>query len=243
MILMYHNIAETAGFNTVSVSELKKQLEYLKNNFEPVSAGDYISDIGISRKKVLVTVDDAYLSFKEFFYPLLRDFNIPALLFLPVDHIGKFNVWDSQMRINIMDWEDIIRISRDDLVAIGSHGRSHQRLSHLTEPEILSEIIESKKEIEARILKPVKYFSYPFGQISDYTEFAVESLKSSGYESGFSTRYGMINNKKDIFELKRIEIEPCDNMNSFRSKCVNNFHIKFFKRIVKESLIKTGLLK
>jgi peptidoglycan/xylan/chitin deacetylase (PgdA/CDA1 family) len=243
MIFMYHNIAEKSGFNTVAVSELRKQLLYLKNNFELVTIDFYIRNLPNRKNIALISVDDAYLSFKEFFYPLLKEFNIPAILFVPVDHVGKSNVWDSEKIIDIMNWEDIKLISDENLVTIGSHGKSHKHLSKQTKTEIISEFSDSKATLEQQISKPIKHFSYPFGQINDYNSFAIDCLMKFGYKSACSTRYGISNSKKDISALKRIEIEPDDNLSSFKEKCKNRLHKKLLKRFIKEILFKIGFIK
>ncbi len=243
MILMYHNIGINSGFNTVSLTELKKQITYLVKNFEFVSIDEYVKNIGKNKKTALISVDDSYKSFYELFYPILKEYGIPAILFVPVDHVGKYNIWDSQERIEIMNWKNIREISDNGLVTIGSHGRSHKRLSLQNCPEIESEITDSRKELEDRISKHVRHFSYPFGQLNDYNSFSLQCLKKNGYSSACSTRYGTVNTVKDIFSLKRIEVEPSDNILSFVNKCENRFHKKLFRRFVKESLIRAGFLK
>jgi peptidoglycan/xylan/chitin deacetylase (PgdA/CDA1 family) len=242
MILMYHNIGEKAGFNTVSLDELKRQIVYIKDNFTVLNAEDYIKQLDSEKENVLITIDDAYTSFIELFYPVLKELNLPALLFVPSDHVGKYNVWDTKEKIRIMGWNSITEISNENLVEIGSHGRSHKRLSGLSESEVISEFIDSKNEIYLRTAKPVRYFSYPFGQINDYSQFSVKKLKECGYDAAFSTRYGISNRIEYLYELRRIEVEPKDDLNTFKKKCECKLHIKLLKRYIKENLIRAGIL-
>jgi peptidoglycan/xylan/chitin deacetylase (PgdA/CDA1 family) len=243
MILMYHNIGRESGFNTVSISDLKEQMSYVKDRFTIVSADEYINSLDNLNGKVLITIDDAYVGFSEYFYPYLQNYKIPSILFVPAGYPGKYNDWDKQGKINIMDWNEITGISREGLTEIGSHGVSHRRFSTLTEAETLSEFRISKQMIEDKISKPVKHFCFPYGQICDYTKFAVNNLEQCGYLSSCSTRYGISNSRKNIFELRRVEVEPSDNIASFKKKCESRFHKKLFRRYVKEMLIRTSVLK
>lgn len=241
MILMYHNIGIQSGFNTVSLKNLRTQLEYIKREFNIVSIDEYLLDFG--NRNVVISVDDAYKSFKEHLLPLLNEFNIPAVLFVPVDHVDKYNSWDKELRINIMNWDDLKEISRSELVTIGSHGLSHERFSRLTRDQIENELTYSKKMLESELSVGVRHFSYPFGQLNDLGNGTGDVLIRTGYSSACTTRHGIRNSPQTKYKLFRIEIEPSDTMKSFRNKCENRFHYKLMKRFVKEILIRSGLKK
>jgi len=241
LILMYHNIDKDVGFNTVSMKNLREQLEYIKSRYNIVSIDEYISDF--NKRDAVISVDDAYKSFKEHLLPLLNEFNTPAVLFVPVDHIGKYNSWDKEQRIEIMSWEELKEISRSELVTIGSHGLSHERFSSLTKVQIEDELTESKKMLESELGVEVRHFSYPFGQLNDLGSGTGDVLKRTGYSSACTTRHGIRNSPQTKYKLFRIEVEPSDTMKSIRNKCENRLHFKLIKRYVKEILIRFGLKK
>jgi len=238
---MYHNIDTDDGFNTVSVKNLREQLEYIKGRYNIVSIDEYTSDF--NKGDAVISVDDAYKSFKEHILPLLKELNIPAVLFVPVDHIGKYNSWDKERRIDIMNRDELKEISRSELVTIGSHGLSHERFSRLTKDQIENELTESKKMLESELGVEVRHFSYPFGQLNDLGSGTGDVLKRTGYSSACTTRHGIRNSRQTKYKLFRIEIEPSDTMKSFRKKCEKRFHYKLIKRYVKEILIRTGLIQ
>jgi peptidoglycan/xylan/chitin deacetylase (PgdA/CDA1 family) len=238
---MYHNIDCESGFNTVSVRNLREQLEYLRNKFNIVSIDEYTEDF--KEGDVVISVDDAYKSFREYFYPILYELKIPAIIFVPVDHIGKYNSWDKERRIEIMNLKELREISRSKLVTIGSHGLSHERFSKLTQGQIENELIESKKLLENELGIEIRNFSYPFGQLNDIGEITEDILKRTGYRTACTTRHGIQNSPQTKYNLYRIEAEPYDTIESFRKKCENKFHYKLIKRWVKEILIKSGLKK
>lgn len=248
MILMYHNVAETAGFNTVSVSNMRTQLNYIAQSFHCVSLDDYITALPNGRetekKLVTVTVDDAYRSFREVILPLLETYQIPVTLYVPVKHIASYNVWDSgREKIEIMSWSEITELAKHPLVTIGSHGMTHNSLGKMDTAGLRYEIMESKIKLEEKLSVKINHFSFPFGQICDYNSEALRILKKADYHSCCSTRFSNKNRIVDIFRLSRIEVEPGDSLADFRTKCTRYLHKKLWKRKIKESLYSLGLYR
>ena len=82
MILMYHNIDEEGGFNTVSLKNFTEQILYLSLNKEfcIVSIDDYIKYLGLrERKLITITFDDAYTSIQSKVLPIIKKFNFRKL--------------------------------------------------------------------------------------------------------------------------------------------------------------------
>lgn len=73
-----------------------------------------------------------------------------------------------------MTWEQIRQLS-DQGHTIGSHTRTHARLSKIkTNEELISEIIDSGDEIERQIGVQVEHFAFTFGNLES---FSPEALK------------------------------------------------------------------
>ena len=104
-ILMYHKVIESlSDLNTdnitVSVPFLRRQLAYLhRNGYTPISFSDLrksqSGDFAMPEKPVIITFDDGYQSAYEFAYPLLKELNFKATIFLPTAFIGGINEWDN----------------------------------------------------------------------------------------------------------------------------------------------------
>lgn len=103
-----------------------------------------------------------------------------------------------------MNWEEVSQLTQSQLCTIGSHAMTHCRLSQLSNKELEYELGESKRQIEERIGKNVKYVSYPFGWTTDVNERVFEMAKEVGYEMGLVSHGGGIR-KKDhgLFCVKR----------------------------------------
>lgn len=101
--------------------------------------------------------------------------------------------------------DEVIEISNDKLITIGSHTVSHPILTKCTDSVSKFEISESKEIISNWINKPVKYFAYPNG---NYSDREINYLKQSKYELAFTTvpRYIERNGKTDQYSIPRFDV-------------------------------------
>jgi len=79
-----------------------------------------------------------------------------------------------------MNWEHVVEMSHDELVEIGAHTKSHAPLTCQSDADSRFEILQSKKDLEAKIGKPVMHFAYPYGMHGKRERDTVKEL-------GFST--------------------------------------------------------
>jgi peptidoglycan/xylan/chitin deacetylase (PgdA/CDA1 family) len=85
----------------------------------------------------------------------------------------------------MMSWDDVRQLS-DSGVTVGSHGVQHE-IQHNAQPESIREfeLVESKRELEARLECPCSYFAYPDGQ---FTEESQTEVEKAGYKLAFTTQ-------------------------------------------------------
>jgi peptidoglycan/xylan/chitin deacetylase (PgdA/CDA1 family) len=100
-----------------------------------------------------------------------------------------------------------------------SHGMSHKILTDLNEKEIRKEVAGSKNNLESELNTTVNSFSYPNG---NYNETIIKILKSSGYQSAFTTEPGMNKKECDLYRLRRINIHE---------GMISDLHSKFSKEL------------
>jgi peptidoglycan/xylan/chitin deacetylase (PgdA/CDA1 family) len=135
-----------------------------------------------------------------------------------------------------MTKEDVIGISNNPYVTIGSHTINHPCLNQCSEDEVAFEITESKLMLSEWIQKDVFYFSYPNG---DYTGSERNILVKSGYLMAFTTEGAfVIPDCHDIFYLPRLCINDSGSLEENICKMVGlwpDFR-KFFARPRKEKV-------
>lgn len=87
--------------------------------------------------------------------------------------------------------------------SIGAHTVTHPILSRLSPERACTEIIESKRAIEARCGMSPRAFAYPNGGEADYTPEVVEQVRRAGFDCAVTTRFGLNTARTSPWELRR----------------------------------------
>jgi peptidoglycan/xylan/chitin deacetylase (PgdA/CDA1 family) len=223
IILTYHNIGKPPkGVETpklyVTPGMFRFQMWYLKwAGFNVVTIQDMMRLIREGRNDVrliALTFDDGYRDFYENAYPVLKHYRYPSTVFVMPGLMGEEHAADRE-RVKVgkplMDWETLAEISRNN-VMIGSHGMTHPSLADISIQEAVRELIDSKREIEKKINKPVDLFCYPYGKFNDRVR---EEVKNAGYTGSVSTLRGCVKQPFDPYCLNRIPVKLTTNPISF----------------------------
>lgn len=114
--------------------------------------------------------------------------------------------WFGKNKELCMSWEQIVELSKDRLCTIGGHTKNHYALNQLSIEEVKSEIVEANKLIEDKIGEKVEHFAYPFGSRAEIGLREFDIVKSLGFKTATTTRYGTIypEHKKYLECLPRI---------------------------------------
>ena len=195
--IMYHRFEENKYPSTnIKIDIFKKQLELIdKNNIEyydPIKFDKEYNDPK-NNHKVLITIDDAFLSFYENAWPILKKKRIPFILFVSTEPVGKSGY---------MNWEQIKEISSYDFAYIGNHSHTHEYLLNFSHTEFEKDIKNSIKIFKDKLGYNPIFFSYPFGEYNlKQTKFIKKNFKY-----GFGQHSGVIDSTKNQFELPRFPI-------------------------------------
>ena len=257
IILMYHIIdtpksAQEAKY-CCEPSEFNKQMQYLAASDYPLLNLNDIASILSGNKELLedsvaVTFDDGFDDFYHNALPILSRYKIPATLFMVSNRIDQYNDWmvnKGSPKRKLLSIEQLNELLKAGVV-IGSHTRSHPKLSEISKntEQLYQEIRESKIELENILGIPINHFAYPYGL---YNDDVVESVKQSGYLTACSTRSGFNRLNIEPFLLRRIEVYGNDKLWQFKQKLkfgTNEmsilFAIKYYLSQVKSKLFFKG---
>lgn len=73
--------------------------------------------------------------------------------------------------------------------SIGSHGQHHTDLTRLGEPELLRELVESRRELEALTGAPIDTHAYPYAR---YDRRVLRATEAAGYAVAFKVNTGTV---------------------------------------------------
>ena len=136
-ILVYHRFNDERFPSTnTTLEQFEEQIQYLKSNkYKFVTLTELIINPKMNDKSIAITVDDAYQSFYEFGFPVLKKYNIPATLFLSTETVGSSEH---------LDWTQLKELSSYG-IDIQNHTHSHSRMPEQTTEAIENEISTSQK--------------------------------------------------------------------------------------------------
>ena len=240
MVLMYHNVDEKPGFNTVSAENFERQLRYVQQHWQLTDMDTYVRECHTNPHLATVTFDDAYYNLYTFGQGVLNELKIPVTVFVPVYHVGSDNCWDEEVpgyqKIETLSWLGIEELSQNPLFTFGSHGMTHVSLRHLSKEETVKDLQESKQLLEDHLQKPVNYFAFPFGQRKDFGCATPELLQQIGYKAAFTTLWKLNNLHENPYRLRRVEVRPTDTMEDFQRYLNPKVDLRFVKQEIKSLL-------
>ncbi|MBI3753106.1 MAG: polysaccharide deacetylase family protein [Deltaproteobacteria bacterium] len=244
-VFMYHHVSPHKG-DMVSVTPdvFEAQMRFLKEaGYRTLSAdevvGYILSDVEIKEKTVALTFDDGYLDNYVHAFPVLKEYNIKATIFIVTDWVeeasnivrsqesgvrsnetptpshreGKELIATSQADKVILNWDRIREMEGSGLVEFYSHTMSHKKCAELSDEELIRELEGSKKVMEQKLNKPRPYLCWPKGS---YTPESVKAAKDAGYTALFTTKRGVVKKGSDRFCIERIVVK--DRVRWFKNK-------------------------
>ena len=217
-VFNYHHIRpmppDTAPIDdrafTVSPEGFEAHLKYFKDNgYQTVLIDDLLNyfDTGkpLPAKAIAITFDDGRYGQYKWAYFLLKKYEMKATFFITTGWIG---------RADMMTWEQIKEMS-DNGMAIGSHSISHPNMPSQNDADLRHELADSKKIIEEKIGKSIKYLAYPGGGVDDRV---IKFTKEAGYDAGLSVYKIIDQTPKYRYLIRRFHAD--DALESITSKLV-----------------------
>lgn len=179
-VLGYHDFTDTKSTNEMQmeISKFEKQMAYLKkHHYKAITLKEMECFINktcnLPRRSVLITMDDGYRSNYELAFPVLKKYNLNAVVF----YMGlNYNGGNK----NYMD-KEVIEKSKKEYPNI--EFASHSYDLHHEEDYLLDyDKINTDFKKQETILK-TNYFAYPYGHVSKNLE---QALKENNYHLAFT---------------------------------------------------------
>ncbi|MFT5124549.1 MAG: peptidoglycan/xylan/chitin deacetylase (PgdA/CDA1 family) [Kiritimatiellia bacterium] len=159
---MYHAVQPSTlplpNWCFVTESAFREQMHYLKEHFLVVplaSLAEHLAEAESDRPLAAITFDDGYRNNYTCAYPILREFNLPATIFLATDFIDSDRaMWDASLFLALVETtaqELVFRGTRLNLSSIPhkAHAFSHIRTRLKERPlaELSAELHKMRKDL------------------------------------------------------------------------------------------------
>lgn len=210
-VLMYHwffdltigRKPDDPGGNWISAQEFEKQMKYLHDNNYYYASWEELRDwidnkIELPKNTIILTDDDAYITFFTIAMPIFQKYKVPFTSFIPT----SLEPNKTQM---ILDYAD------EPYVTFESHSDDLHGSRDICNGKTV-------EELAADIKKSVGYignheaFAYPFGQ---YTDEYVEALKLNDFKLAFTTVNSKVKKGMDHYILPRVRMSKDMTLDDF----------------------------
>ena len=200
-VLTYHDFTKEETTNNMQLSEkeFEKQIRYLyKHNYKSLKLNEVECFIEgkckIKGKKVLITMDDGWINELNIALPILKKYNMNAVIFYVGEHYDDNNE-------NFIHRKDLEKIKKEyPNIEIASHSYLlHYEDAYLSlKEEVLEDINKMKDVIDT------KYYAYPYGK---YTKEYIDAIKTNyslAFTFGPDERHRKKKKKDSKYELPRL---------------------------------------
>ncbi len=206
-VLMYHYLSEPPANAdiyrldlSVAPSRFAEHLDrLLAEGYTTISPYDLAEALqrgaALPDKPILITFDDGYRDNYENAYPLLRERQMQATIFVVTDFIDE-------QRPAYLTW-DMAREMLANQIAIESHGRNHMGLAEKDDDYLVWQALGSQETLQYELGVRPRFVSYPAGE---YDQRTIDVFRSAGYWAGFTTEQGTEQRSTAPFELERIRV-------------------------------------
>lgn len=233
VVLYYH------GVDKANAENFRRQIAYLAKECRIVKPCE-ISQVNNEKDKTIValTFDDAFTNLLENAIPVLREYGMPAAIFVPTGHIGQLPGWSMapdcpEKNESIMNEEQIVALDKEGFEIL-SHTISHSRLIELNDKDLETELNHSKQHLERILGHEVAAVSYPHGSCDARV---YQATQRAGYRIGFTIYPNIVDNCTDELRIGRFVVYPDDSMFVFKLKAHGAYQANSCLMNIKKLLI------
>lgn len=214
-VLLYHRVNDYSNDALTAGREVfAAHLLAISRRYAVVSTASLVAALRqqavLTPTTVVLHFDDCYRDVYLHGAPLLRAVNLSATAFVSSGFVGTERAFQHDREKYPFTYENL---HRDDLRSwtdlgfeVGAHTVNHVDLGRCDLEESRREIVESGRELEALIGRPVVWFSFPFGRLGNINEEARRLIRDSGYEALFSAHGGFVGEGTSLYDIPRVGV-------------------------------------
>lgn len=223
LVLCYHTVsARWPAEFAVTPQRLTDQLQSLVDRgyrgvtFSQAALGE------VAGKVVAITFDDGYGSVVKLAEPILEHFEMPGTVFVPTDFVGNgplswsgVDRWigtEHEHELEPMTWEQVRLLSGAGW-EVGSHTKSHPRLTELSDSELAEELAGSRMACEQMLGVDCHSLAFPYG---DHDARVIAAAERAGYNAAATVLAGIAVHSP--LRWPRIAVLHLDGVRLFRLK-------------------------
>jgi peptidoglycan/xylan/chitin deacetylase (PgdA/CDA1 family) len=224
LVLCYHAVSERwPAPLSVTPANLEQQLGLLvARGYRGVTFGEIAS--GRAEGRVMcVTFDDAFRSVIERALPIMEELGVPGTVFAPTSFVGRpqpmawpgIDQWlggEYEPELACMSWDELGRLTAAGW-EVGSHTRTHPRLTQIAGEQLRAELEGSRADCEEGMGEPCTTLAYPYG---DWDARVASAAEAAGYAAACTLPARL--HRAAPLSWPRVGVYHADDMRRFKLK-------------------------
>jgi peptidoglycan/xylan/chitin deacetylase (PgdA/CDA1 family) len=214
-ILLYHRVNNFCRDPlTTSVKRFAEHLAMIRALYPVISTSRLLEHLRNNQQSsathVAIHFDDCYRDVYTNAAPLLARDETPACVFISSGYIDTDRAFPHDLekcpfRLENLRSEEVGGFVRKG-IEVGAHTVNHVDLGKVPLDEAVSELTQSKRDLEAILKCPVSVMSFPYGRKENIRPEVVDAVRQAGYSAMFSAYGGFVEEGDDVFDLRRVGI-------------------------------------
>ncbi|HKY06330.1 MAG TPA: polysaccharide deacetylase family protein [Blastocatellia bacterium] len=242
-IFYYHRVADLGFVDprnddwNVPPRAFEKQIATLREFAEVVPLHELPARLAASpangRPIVSLTFDDGYASFCYDALPVLRNYDVPATVFVITSLIGMpgpvpFDRWSQHNSRRApsevwrsMSWKEIETCLAAGIITIGAHSHRHLMGRYCDREQLADETGLSREILRSRLGHGhALAYAYPYGstKLGYVPPSYVDAVRAAGYQMAVTTDLGLASAESDPYLLPRLEAHGLDSPGVIKAK-------------------------
>ena len=199
--LIYHRFGEDKYPTTnVSIEQIDMHInELTSGNYNVIPLMDAVTTLQSGKKlparSIIITVDDAFVSFYKNGWPRFKAAKLPVTLFVSTASVDG-------NEYGYLSWEQLREMKNEGL-DIQAHSHHHYHLAGRDATETKREIETSRDRIKQELGIDSKIFAYPYGEAS---LTLMNQVKNAGFIAGLGQHSGGMTSYSNPWYLPRFPV-------------------------------------
>lgn len=220
--LVYHKVGGQLPLDIDLPRPLfRRQLEFLSHTNRVVAYEQALAALQNGRTLAgdlfVLTFDDGYKDFYTDVFPLLVEYDLPAILFVTTGFVegGITPLTAPALEVRSVTWEMVGQMQESGLINFGAHTHTHPNLVGQSTERVAEELEKPIQLFRERVGLDLEHFAYPRAIWDEKTERLVrERYRSAVIGSGQKATSMAF----DPYRIPRIPVRASDGWIFFRAK-------------------------
>jgi peptidoglycan/xylan/chitin deacetylase (PgdA/CDA1 family) len=176
------------------------------HGYHPVDFNDvraYFAGLrALPSRPVVITLDDGYRDLYTTAFPILATHGFKAVAYIVSGFVG----WKQYVSA-----DQIVEMDRRG-IEIAAHTVNHANMARASWPQLMHELVSSKRYLEKLVGHPVVDFAYPSGR---YNDTVIAALQQTGYDTATTEQYSTVHSRADRYTWARDRVSGGESLANF----------------------------